>query len=189
MVRRLDLDHAFPGRRPDAGPDPGGGLFGDGHDSRGSQPVRPEELEPGFFEPRSEDQYRDVYVAHHPAEPATSARGIRFSPFVDRQRELGAEFTNVATWERPQWFDRDTRHVKVPRRDEWASRHWSPAAIAEHQATRESAGLFDMTPLYRIEVTGPGAEAFLLSSVAARTDRAVGSVVYSVMLDARGGIR
>jgi glycine cleavage system aminomethyltransferase T/glycine/D-amino acid oxidase-like deaminating enzyme len=148
------------------------------------------ELEPDFFEPRSEDQYRDVYVAHHPAEPATSARGIRFSPFVDRQRELGAEFFNVATWERPQWFGSNPAgSVRVPSRDEWSSRHWSPVAIAEHLATRDSAGVFDMTPLYRIEVTGEGSEAFLLNTIAARTDRDPGSVVYSVMLDGGGGIR
>ncbi|MEX0991728.1 MAG: FAD-dependent oxidoreductase [Actinomycetota bacterium] len=150
------------------------------------------ELEPSFFEPRCEDQYRDVYVAHHPVEPGVSARDIRFSPFAERQRELGAVFFNVATWERPQWYEANaTLADGLPplSRDEWSGRHWSPIAVAEHLATRERAGLFDMTPLYRIEVTGPGAEAFLLRMIAARTDRPVGSVVYSVLLDERGGIR
>jgi glycine cleavage system aminomethyltransferase T/glycine/D-amino acid oxidase-like deaminating enzyme len=147
------------------------------------------ELEPSFFVPRSEDQYRDVYVAHHPSEPATSARGIRYSPFVDRERELGAEMFNVATWERPQWYAGEPNDLRIPDRDEWASRHLSRAAIAEHLATRETAGLFDMTPLYRIELTGPGADALLDLVVAGRPSRRVGSVRYSVMLDGRGGIR
>src|SRR5207245_4279885 len=60
---------------------------------------------------------------------------------------------------------------------------------AEHTATRDGAGLFDMTPLYRIEVKGPGATALLDGVVAGRTDRDAGSVAYSVMLDRRGGIR
>jgi glycine cleavage system aminomethyltransferase T len=49
--------------------------------------------------------------------------------------------------------------------------------------------VFDMTPLYRIEVAGPGAAALLDRLVAARTDGPPGSVVYSVMLDAGGGVR
>ncbi len=150
------------------------------------------ELEPSYYEPRCEDQYRDVYVAHHPVEPGVSARDIRFSPFEERQRELGGVFFNVATWERPQWYEANAHLAEgLPSlsRDEWSRRHWSPIAVAEHLATRERAGLFDMTPLYRIEVTGPGAEAFLLRMVAARTDRPAGSVIYSVLLDERGGIR
>ena len=46
-----------------------------------------------------------------------------------------------------------------------------------------------MTALTRIEVAGPGAEAFLGWIIAGRPQRPVGSVTYSVMLDTRGGIR
>jgi glycine cleavage system aminomethyltransferase T/glycine/D-amino acid oxidase-like deaminating enzyme len=148
------------------------------------------ELEPAVFEARCDDQYRDVYVAHHPVEPHTSARGLRWSAFADAQRGLGAVWFDVATWERPQWFEANAGLVgEVPERDAWSSAHWSPIAIAEHLAVRERGGLFDMTPLARIEVTGPGAEAFLLRMVAARCDGPIGSVRYSVLLDARGGIR
>jgi glycine cleavage system aminomethyltransferase T/glycine/D-amino acid oxidase-like deaminating enzyme len=150
------------------------------------------ELDPAVFEARCDDQYRDVYAAHHPAEPHTSARGLRWSPFVERQRALGAALFDVATWERPQWYEANEpllRGVRVPTRDAWSAAHWSPIAVAEHLAVRERAGLFDMTPLTRIEVAGPGAHAFLRWIVAGREDRPVGSVLYSVMLDARGGIR
>jgi glycine cleavage system aminomethyltransferase T len=148
------------------------------------------ELDPAVFEARCDDQYRDVYVAHHPVEPHTSARGLRWSPFADAQRELGAVCFDVATWERPQWFEANAGLVgDVPARDAWSSAHWSPIAIAEHLAVRERGGVFDVTPLPRIEVTGPGAEAFLLRMVAARCDGPVGSVRYSVLLDDRGGIR
>ncbi len=150
------------------------------------------ELDPAVFEARCDDQYRDVYVVHHPVEPHTSARGLRWSPFAERQRAIGAEFFDVATWERPQWYEANEpllAGVTVPTRDVWSAAHWSPIAVAEHLAVRERAGLFDMTPLTRIEVAGPGADAFLRWIVAGREDRPVGSVLYSVMLDARGGIR
>ena len=46
-----------------------------------------------------------------------------------------------------------------------------------------------MTSLKRLEVTGPGALAFLDGLTTNRLDRPVGTVVYSLMLDERGGIR
>ena len=60
--------------------------------------------------------------------------------------------------------------------------------MAEHRAVREHVGLFDITPLTRIEVAGPGAESYLSWMLAGDVRRAPGTVVYTVMLDARGGI-
>jgi glycine cleavage system aminomethyltransferase T len=76
----------------------------------------------------------------------------------------------------------------VPKRDAWSSRHWSPIAVAEHRAVRERAGLFDMTPLTRIEIHGAGAPALMRRVVAGLVDRPAGAVTYSVMLDEHGGI-
>ena len=150
------------------------------------------ELEPSFYEARCDDQYRDVYVPHHPVEPHVSARGIRWSAFAERQRTLGAEFFDVATWERPQWYAANGSlpvGVHVPASDVWSSEHWSPIALAEHLAVRERAGLFDMTPLTRMQIGGPGAEAFLLRMLTGRVERPAGAVSYCLMLDAAGGIR
>lgn len=141
---------------------------------------------------RCADAYRDVYVPHHPAEGHTSARGLRWSPFAAAQRALEAEFVDAGGWERPAWYGSNARlvdDVRVPRRDEWSSRHWSPIAIAEHVALRERGGLVDLSPLTRIEVTGPGAEAFLLRCAAGAVDRAPGRITYTVLLDEHGGVR
>ncbi len=147
------------------------------------------ELEPSFVEARSADQYTDVYLAHHPAEPHHSARDVRASSFVEAQRALGAAFVDVATWERPQWYEANARLLNgVPKRDAWSSRHWSPIAVAEHSAVRDQGGLFDMTPLTRIEVRGAGAERLLHRVVAGRVDRPRGAVTYSVMLNEHGGV-
>jgi len=147
------------------------------------------ELEPAFFEARSSDQYTDVYLAHHPAEPHASARGVRLSPVAEQERALGAAFVDVATWERPQWYEANARLVNgVPKRDHWSSRHWSPISVAEHVAVRERAGVFDMTPLTRIEVRGAGAADLLHRVVAGRVVRPAGAVTYAVMLDEHGGI-
>jgi glycine cleavage system aminomethyltransferase T/glycine/D-amino acid oxidase-like deaminating enzyme len=150
------------------------------------------ELAPEVYRARCDDSYRDVYAVHHPAEGHTSARELRWSPFVERQRELGAEFFDGAAWERPRWYESNRpllEGLRLPARDAWAGRHWSPIVAAEHLATRERAGLFDMTPLTRIDVQGAGAEAFLLWMCAGPVDRPVGSVTYTVLLDSDGGIR
>lgn len=150
------------------------------------------ELDPAVFEARCDDSYRDVYAVHHPAEGHTSAREVRFSPFAPRQLEFGAVFFDGAAWERPRWYEANADlldGLDLSARDEWSSRYWSPIVAAEHLAVRERAGLFDMTSLTRIEVTGPGAAGYLGWMLAGEPDRAVGSVTYTVMLDVRGGIR
>ena len=150
------------------------------------------ELAPAVFEARCDDSYRDVYAVHHPAEGHTSARDLRFSPFAPHQRELGAAFFDGAAWERPRWYEANAGlldGLDLPPRDEWSARHWSPIAAAEHLAVRARAGLFDMTSLTRVEVTGPGAAAYLGWMLAGEPDPEVGSITYTVMLDVRGGIR
>ena len=151
------------------------------------------ELSPAVFGARCDDSYRDVYAVHHPAEGHTSARDLRLAPFATRQRELGAAwFDGAGGWERPRWYEANAPLVEglpLPERDAWASRHWSPLVAGEHLAVRERGGLFDMTPLTRIEVVGADAEAFLLKMCAGLVDRPSGSVTYTVMLDAAGGIR
>ncbi len=78
---------------------------------------------------------------------------------------------------------------EVPGRNAWAARYWHPIAGAEARATRDGVAMFDVTPLKRIAVEGPGAAAFLDRMTTNRIDRPVGTVVYSLLLDERGGIR
>ena len=66
---------------------------------------------------------------------------------------------------------------RIPQRDGWAARNWSRIQGAEHLATRERAGLFNLSTFTKIEVSGPGALSFLESICANRIDRPVGTVV------------
>jgi glycine cleavage system aminomethyltransferase T len=49
--------------------------------------------------------------------------------------------------------------------------------------------MYDMTPLTRYEVAGPGAAAFLQRMTTNNVDKSVGSVTYTLLLDETGGIR
>lgn len=149
------------------------------------------ELVPADYAQRCDNAYVDTYAIHHPAEPSTSPRGVRKSPFYDEQEKLGAAFFDTSAWERPRWFESNAgllAGLSVPARDSWSSKFWSPIAGAEHLKTREIAGVFDMTSLRRINVTGPDAAKFLDYASARNVARGTGAVTYTMLLDHNGGI-
>lgn len=143
------------------------------------------------YEERCDHSYVDTYAIHHPAEPSASPRGVRLTPFYSAQQDLGAAFFDTSAWERPRWYESNGGRVSaltLPVRDSWSSQHWSPVIAAEHLATRESLGVFDMTSLRRINVTGPDS-AKLLNHLASRNvDRAVGTATYAMFLNSTGRI-
>ena len=65
---------------------------------------------------------------------------------------------------------------------------WSPAIGAEHLACRASAALFDESSFSKLDVTGPGAAAFLERLCANGVARRVGAVTYTQLLNPRGGV-
>src|SRR5712691_2338765 len=140
---------------------------------------------------RGAPQYREVYDILHPLQQMASPRKLRLTPLYERHRDLGGEFFCGAGWERPQWFEANRVLAGEPweRRDGWAARFWSPAVGREHLATRERVALFDLTPYVKLDVDGPDAVGFLERVCANRIDRPVGTVIYTAMLTAGGGIR
>ena len=154
----------------------------------------PHQLGPAHVRDRGVQNFVEVYDIIHPLQPMEQPRPMRTSPFHPRQQALGAAFLEAAGWERPQWYEANAGLVersagRIPARGAWAARYWSPIAGAEALATREGVALYDMTPLKRIEVSGPGACAYLERLTTNRVDRPVGTVVYTLLLDQRGGIR
>ncbi|WP_310727831.1 FAD-dependent oxidoreductase [Streptomyces sp. N2A] len=145
---------------------------------------------PAYVHDRGSQQFIEVYDVIHPLQPMEQPRPLRVSPFHTRQQELGAHFLEGGGWERPHWFDANAHLVTdTPQRDPWSARHWSPIAAAEAKATRERVALYDMTPLRRLEVTGPGALAFLQRMTTNNLAKKPGAVTYTLLLDHKGGIR
>jgi dimethylglycine oxidase len=152
----------------------------------------PYQTTPPYVLERGRQQYREVYDIIHPRQQMARPRNLRLGPFHARQVALGASFVVGAGWERPQWFEANRSHLTgAPweTRDQWAARLWSPIEGAEHLATRSRAALFDLTPFAKFDVDGPDAEAFLERVCANRIGRPPGTIVYTAMLTARGGIR
>ncbi len=133
-----------------------------------------------------------MYDIIHPLQQIENPRNLRLSPFHPRLQAQNAVFFESAGWERPQWFEKNAPlldQYSIPRRKGWADRYWSPIQGAEHLVTRERVALFDLTPFTKILVEGPGALGFLQYLAANQIDRPVGKVVYTALLNERGGIQ
>jgi glycine cleavage system aminomethyltransferase T/glycine/D-amino acid oxidase-like deaminating enzyme len=149
-------------------------------------------LAPRYIEERGRQNFIEVYDIIHPLQPMEQPRPLRTSPFYARQQELGAFFLEGAGWERPYWYEANAGlldTVQMPERDAWSARFWSPIAAAEAKVTRERVAMYDMTPLKRLEVSGPGALDFLQRLTTNNLAKSVGSVTYTLMLGHDGGVR
>ncbi|MDD5466437.1 MAG: FAD-dependent oxidoreductase [Anaerolineales bacterium] len=142
-----------------------------------------------FVLKRTLETYSKYYDVSIPGGERSSSRLQRLSPTYYRLRELQAEFGEKFGWERPNWFKPHAelaRHGHEPKG--WAHRNWSRAIGYEHLKTRENAGLFDESSFNKIEVRGPGALKFLQYLCSNDVEKPVGTVVYTQMLNKRGGI-
>ncbi|MFN4153739.1 MAG: FAD-dependent oxidoreductase [Paracoccaceae bacterium] len=127
-----------------------------------------------------------LYADHYPYRQMVTSRGVRRSPLHGDLAARGAVFGEVAGWERANWFADKGQEAAYCYG--WGRANWFGNQRAEHMAVRSGVGLFDMTSFGKIRVEGRDACAFLNRVCAAQVDVAVGRVVYSQMLNARGGI-
>ena len=144
---------------------------------------------------RTSESFNKTYGIVHPSEQWASNRDVRLSPMHQSERSLGAVFFETVGWERPFWYESNAGllgeygDAVMPREAEWDSRWWSPIINAEHLAMRERAGLVDLTAFAIFDVVGPRAMDAVQGVVVAQVDVAPGRVVYTSVLDERGGIR
>lgn len=148
-----------------------------------------------FVRARAAEGFPKTYGIVHPREQYSSARGLRRSPIHPRHVENGAVFFQAAGWERPQWFASNEDLLEefgdaVPRHGhEWDARWHSPISAAEHLCLRDRGAMIDLSAFAQFDVAGPGARDFLQSLAMAQVDRPVGRIIYTPLLDARGGFR
>jgi glycine cleavage system aminomethyltransferase T/glycine/D-amino acid oxidase-like deaminating enzyme len=144
---------------------------------------------------RTSEAFNKTYGIVHPGEQWSSNRDVRLAPMHASQQELGAVFYEAAGWERPQWYESNAHLVEkfgeacMPREHEWDARWWSPVINAEHLQMREAAGLVDLTAFAIFDVVGPRAMETVQRIIVAQADVRVGRVVYTPVLDERGGFR
>jgi 4-methylaminobutanoate oxidase (formaldehyde-forming) len=146
---------------------------------------------PGYLEQRCVDAYANYYQVAFPNRELTVGRGQRRSPVHDVLAASGAAFGAKFGWERPNWFTPagtvrsgagPSEQLTFGRSNAW------PAIEAEHHAVRRAAGLIDMSSFSKFEIAGPGALPLLQRLAGADLDVVVGKIVYTQLLNERGGI-
>lgn len=91
----------------------------------------------------------------------------RGTPLLQTHTELGAKLTEFGGWDMPLQYT---------------------GIVAEHNAVRQSAGLFDVSHLGKLRLTGPGTEDALQTAVTCDvTSLEVGQASYALVLTADGG--
>lgn len=141
---------------------------------------------PRYLHERTKEALGRLYAMHWPGFQATTARDIRRSPLYDRLQAAGACFGELAQWERANWF----APPGVEPIDEYSfgRQNWFPYAAEEHTAAREAVALFDLTSFAKTEVTGADSLRLMQHVCTNDVDVPEGKVVYTLLLNRRGGI-
>ena len=137
---------------------------------------------------RTVEAYGKHYTMGWPHEEHDSGRPCRKSPLYDTLKDQGACFGEKLGWERPNWYA-DASLGETPK-DEYSfgRQNWFAAVGREHKAAREAAVLFDQTSFAKFALKGPDALAAMNWICANDVNKPVGALVYTQMLNDKGGI-
>ena len=135
---------------------------------------------------RTEEMYGKHYTMTWPLEEHDSARPVRRSPLYTILKDQGACFGEKLGWERPNWFA--PKGIKAVDDYSFERQNWFEHAGNEHLATRSSVALFDQTSFAKFLVTGKDSVEALNWICANNINRPAGSLIYTQMLNKRGGI-
>ena len=122
------------------------------------------------------------YEITYPGRQWHTARNLKLTPLHQKWVEHKAFFGQVYGWERPLYFAGEQPPVLTFGRPAWFEQ-----VGREVMTAHKSAALFDLTTFGKVRVYGPDAESFLNRVCANNMTRLPGSVIYTAMLNDRGG--
>jgi sarcosine dehydrogenase len=135
---------------------------------------------------RTTEAYGKHYTIAWPGEEMRSVRPTRRSPLYAHLQAAGACFGEKLGWERPNWFA--AQGEDPADRYSYGRPGWFDAVAREHHACRNAAVLIDQTSFAKFVLKGADAAKALSWIAAGNVDRAVGTLTYTQMLNAKGGI-
>ncbi len=140
---------------------------------------------PEFLRERVSEIVGVHYFVAFPNRELESGRGLRRSPLYERLRDRRACFGSKMGWERANWFA--PAGITPETGYSFGRQNWFPQAAAEHRACREAVAVFDQSSFSKFRLEGPDAEALLQRLCANDVAVAPGRMVYTGMLNERGG--
>lgn len=123
---------------------------------------------------------------HWPSRQYETARDIRRSPVHDALLKEGAWMTEAAGFERPGFFFKpgDSREIEYS----YGRPCWFDRTGDECRHTSSAVTMFDQSCFVKYRIEGRDAARFLNRVCANNMDVEIGKVVYSQVLNERGGI-
>ncbi|MCF8509828.1 MAG: FAD-dependent oxidoreductase [Rhodobacteraceae bacterium] len=137
---------------------------------------------------RTYEAYGKHYTMAWPSEEHHSGRPCRKSPLYEYLKSDGAVFGEKLGWERPNWFADPSLGEVQEDIYTFQRPNWHAAVGREHKACRDGVALFDQTSFAKFSLKGPDAEAALSWIAANDVAKPVGSLIYTQLLNDRGGI-
>jgi 4-methylaminobutanoate oxidase (formaldehyde-forming) len=128
----------------------------------------------------------NLYADHWPFKQPISSRNVLCSPFHERLKAKGACLGVVSGWERANWFAPEG--VQPEYEYSWGRQNWFDYSAREHMSIRENVGIYDLSSMGKFLMQGKDAERVLQNICANDIAVPVGKVVYTQMLNDRGGI-
>lgn len=125
------------------------------------------------------------YAIGYPGSEFESARDLRLSPLHERLVSFGAVCGDRAGWERPSWFQLGGEKAKPQLC--FGRPHWFESVAREHQAARQSVAIFDQSSFSKLLLQGRDVAIFLEKNCAGLMDVELGRIVYTPILNERGG--
>lgn len=156
------------------------------------------QLTESFIAGRCEETAAKIYNPPvHPREPFATGRGLRRSPFYEREVELGGYFMELGGWERAHGYAANEHLLekygdRVPEREnEWDSRHFWRVSNAEQLEMSNDCALINLSHFHMVDIAGPDHEQLMEYLCAAKIggDAMIGKGVYTHMLDDDGMVR
>ncbi len=167
----------------------------------------------GYLIAKNEEAYANVFTMHYPDEERSAARPLKTTPVYDRLKKLGGVFGSVYGWERANWYapegyalreedlgvgaDVITSHNHAPALDDgrivekWSFRrsNYFEHVGNEVKNVHQNVGVLDMSAFAKMEVSGPGARAWLDSILANAIPKKRGRIALTHLLTPTGGVK
>lgn len=140
-----------------------------------------------YLRERTTESLGLLYAMHWPFRQVESARPVRQGALHERLKARNACFGETAGWERANWYA--PAGVTPAYEYAYGRQNWFPYVGEEHKAVRERVGMFDLSSFAKFQIEGPDAERELQRLCGNNVAVPVGRIVYTQMLNSRGGIQ
>ncbi len=149
--------------------------------------VHPYEATPRFRRERTVELLGRLHsTGSWPHSQPARARNVRRSTLHDRLAAAGAHFGVSSGWENTEWFG--PPGVEVPFEATYRRQAWWEYHEAEHEATRNTVALYDMSSMSNFMVEGPDAERILNRLGGNNVAVAPGRCVYTQWMSPAGKV-